>query len=345
MGVEALRKQLILLGFLLVAIGGGSVVVAEKRATVRVGYFPNITHAPAVIGMMDGSFRKGLGSNVKIEPYLFNAGPSAMEALLAGQLDLVYVGPNPAVNSYIKSEGSALRIVAGSCSGGAGLVIRRDVRVNEPEDLRGKRIATPQLGNTQDVAFRNYLTDQKMKPAELGGDVQVMPTSNSNMLLLFQRKEIDGAWTVEPWVSRLIVEGGGKLFLDERQLWEDGRFTTAVLAVSARFLKSNPELVQKWVNTHVDLCLKIADKPDWAMPLVNKEIERATGQSLPDEILKQAWGRLEITCLPLRGSLVKSAQSAYELGFLGNKKPNLSGIYDLTYLNKALKRRGLPAAK
>lgn len=338
-----MRRGLWLLLFILIVINCS--VLAKNDVTVRVGYFPNITHAPAVIGMADGSFQKGLGKNVKIEPYLFNAGPSAMEALLAGQLDLVYVGPNPAVNCYIRSEGSALQIIAGCCSGGAGLVIRKDVQVQDPGDLHGKRIATPQLGNTQDVAFRNYLTDHGMKPSEQGGDVQVMPTSNSNMLLLFQRKEIDGAWTVEPWVSRLIVEGGGKLFVDERQLWDEGRFTTAVLVVSARFLKEHPDLVQKWVNTHVDLCQKINKQPDWAMPIVNKEIERVSGQSIPDEILKQAWGRLEITYLPLRSTLLKSADSAYDLGFLGTQKPNLTGIYNLTFLNKALKSRGLAAVK
>ncbi|HEX2953458.1 MAG TPA: aliphatic sulfonate ABC transporter substrate-binding protein [Bacillota bacterium] len=320
------------------------ITVGARVESIRVGYFPNITHAQAVIGMVEGQFQKGF-DKVKIEPFLFNAGPSAMEALLAGELDIVYVGPNPAVNCYIKSEGTALKIIAGACSGGAGLVVRGDVKIKKPNDLKGKRIATPQLGNTQDVALRAYLLNHKMGYLESGGDVQIMPTSNSNMLLLFQRKEVDAAWTVEPWVSRLIVDGGGRLYLDERELWSGGRFTTAVVVASSRFIREHPDWVRRWLAIHVALSRRIQQDPAWAKRVINKEMERVTGKPMPQSVLDQAWSRLEITYDPLRGSLFKSADQAYKLGFLGNKKPDLRKIYDLSFLKKILLREGLPELK
>ena len=311
-----------------------------KQTRINVGYFPNITHAQAVIGMAEKVYQRKLGKSVRIQTYLFNAGPSAMEALLAGQLDLVYVGPNPAINCYIKSQGKALRIVAGCCSGGAALVARRDVKLNSPCDLRGKRIVTPQLGNTQDVALRAYLASHNMKPTEQGGDVQIFPTANSNMLLLFQRREVDAAWTVEPWVSRLVVESDGKVFLDERELWEKGKFTTSLLVASTRFINENPELVHKFIDTHVEMTLRINADPKWAKNAINKELERITGRPLPKKVIEQAWNRLEFTYEPLRLSLFKSADQAYQLGFLGKKRPNLKNIYDLRFIRQVLKKMG-----
>lgn len=316
--------------------------VGAKRDRIRVGYFPNITHAQAVIGMAEGEFQKCF-KKIKIEPFLFNAGPSAMEALLAGELDIVYVGPNPAVNCYIKSHGVALRIIAGACSGGAGMVIRGDVNVKKARDLQGRRIATPQLGNTQDVALRTYLIDHKMGALESGGNVQIMPTSNSNMLLLFQRKEVDAAWTVEPWVSRLIVEGGGRLYLDERDLWRDGRFTTAIVVASSRFIREHPDWINRWLEIHVFLSRKIRNNPTWAKRVINKEMERVTGKPMPKSVLDQAWSRLEITYDPVRDSLLRSADQAYQLGFLGEKRPDLRGIFNLSYLKAILRRENLPS--
>lgn len=329
-----------LLGVMLTVVFATGVWAKSPVRVLRVGYFPNITHAQAVVGVAESIFQNGLGKNVKLETYLFNAGPSAMEALLAGQLDMVYVGPNPAVNCYMRSNGAALRIVAGCCSGGAGLVTRADVKFEKPCDLRGKRVATPQLGNTQDVALRGYLLDNGMKPSEQGGDVQVMPTANNNMLLLFERKEIDGAWTVEPWVSRLIVEGGGRLALDERSLWKGGRFTTAVLVASNKFIKDRPDLVKRWVAIHVDMTQRIEKDPEWALRVINRELERVTGKPMPETVLNMAWKRLDITYDPIADSLIKSADQAYQLGFI-DQKPNLKGIFELSFLNDVLKKKGL----
>jgi NitT/TauT family transport system substrate-binding protein len=190
--------------------------------TVRLGYFPNITHSQALIGVARGDFQKALGSGVTLDAKQFNAGPSVIEALFANQLDIAYIGPNPAINGYTKSNGEALRIVAGATSGGAALVVRSESNIAKPEDLAGKKLASPQLGNTQDVALRAYLADHGLKTKDKGGTVEVVPTDNPQILDLFKQGQIDGAWVPEPWASRLIVDGGGKLFLDERDMWPQG---------------------------------------------------------------------------------------------------------------------------
>lgn len=330
---------------IMLVLFSGSVAAKRERQVLSVGYFPNITHAPAVIGNAGSYFQEQMGKQVEIKTYLFNAGPSAMEALLAGQLDLVYVGPNPAVNCYIRSNGKALKVVAGCCSGGAALVRRGDVRLTDPGDLRQKRIATPQLGNTQDVALRTYLQQHGLNSVEHGGDVRILPTGNNNLLILFQRNEIDGAWTVEPWVSRLVVEGKGRVFLDERKLWPNRQFTTAIVVASSRLLRERPQLVKKWVRAHVALTRKIQREPDWAMQEINKELQRINGKPLPEKVMNMAWKRLEITYDPLGTTMSRSAQQAYSLGFLGNRRPNLLGLTDLTILNEVLREQGLPKVK
>ncbi len=203
------RFSMIATLILVSAIGCSSPSASGNAVTIRVGYFPNITHAQAVIGIADGTFARALGEAVKIDAKVFNAGPSEIEAMFAGQLDLAYIGPNPAINGYVKSKGAALRIVAGAMSGGAVLVVRGDAGINSAADFRGKKIASPQLGNTQDVALRAWLMKQGFKLIEQGGDTQVIPTANPDILTLFLKKEIDAAWVPEPWGARLVREAGG----------------------------------------------------------------------------------------------------------------------------------------
>ncbi|MBZ5513724.1 MAG: ABC transporter substrate-binding protein, partial [Acidobacteriia bacterium] len=193
------------------------------QVVVRAGHFPNITHSQGVIGQANGWFEKALSPAARVEWKVFNAGPSAIEALFAGALDLTYIGPNPAITGYVRSQGEALRIVAGATSGGAALVVRTDSGIQKPEDFHGKKVASPQLGNTQDVALREWLLAHGLQSREKGGDVQVIPIANPDQLTLFMKKEIDGAWAPEPWASRLINEAGGRLFLDERTLWPNGQ--------------------------------------------------------------------------------------------------------------------------
>src|ERR671910_2144058 len=208
-----------------------------QQKTLRLGYFPNINHAQGVIGIGDGSFQKTLGDNVTLETFVFNAGPSAIESLLAGRLDVTYIGPNPAINGYVVSNGQADRVIAGATSGGASFVVRNDSGINSVQDLGDKKFASPQLGNTQDIALRKYLSDNGFNTIENGGNVTVLPITNADILTTFLKKEIDGAWVPEPWATRLINEAGGKVFLDEKALWPDGKFVTGNLIVRTDYLR------------------------------------------------------------------------------------------------------------
>jgi NitT/TauT family transport system substrate-binding protein len=329
--------------FLLLSLTTLFVIVNSpaKDNTIRIGYFPNITHSQAVIGTARGAFQKSLGENIKVEVKIFNAGPSVIEALFAGELDLAYIGPNPAINGYIKSKGEALRIIAGATSAGAGLVVRKDAGIDKVEDFRGKKIASPQLGNTQDVALRAWLKNNGFILKEHGGDTQVIPLANPDQLTLFLKKEIDGAWTVEPWVSRLIQEGNGKLFLDESSIWPNGDFVTANIIVSKKFLQEHRDLVKKFLSAHIELTEWINNHMVEAKSIINAELKRITGKTLPPEVIDQAFLRLKVTYDPIKTSLLTSAKWAFEQGFLGKTFPDLSGIYDLSILNEILKEKGL----
>lgn len=332
-----------LIGWLLLT-GMGWLALSSGLAgqEMKVGYFPNITHAQAVIGMADGTFHKALGSGVAVKKYIFNAGPSVIEAMMAGHLDLAYIGPNPAINGYIRTQGKLLKIVAGAASGGASLVLRSDLRITSPKQLSGLKLASPQIGNTQDVALRYYLMSHGLKPVQQGGTVHVLPVPNPDQLNLLQRKEIDGAWTVEPWVSRLVAEARGVIYVDERSLWDKGQFVTANIIVSQKFLKNYPGLVKKWLKAHVELTQRIDGDPERYQKMLNRELHAITSASLPENIIKQAFSRFELTWDPAMKTLFISADRAYRLGFLGKDKPHLEKIYDLTLLNQVLKEKRLP---
>jgi NitT/TauT family transport system substrate-binding protein len=313
--------------------------------TIRVGAFPNITHSQAMVGKANGFFERALGPGVKIEWKTFNAGPAAMEALFAGAIDMTYIGPNPAIQGYVRSNGEALRIIAGATSGGASLVVRRDSAIEKPEDFHGRKVASPQQGNTQDVALRAWLLAHGMKSIDKGGDVQVIPMANPDQVTLFLKKELDAAWAPEPWATRLIREGNGRLFLDERDLWPQGQFITCHLIVSTKFLRDNPELVKKWLRAHVELTEWINGHLPEAKKILNLEVRAETGKALPPAELDEAFARLQVTYDPLRSSLITAAKSSFDAGFLGRQMPDLSRLYDLTLLNQVLaetKRKGIP---
>jgi NitT/TauT family transport system substrate-binding protein len=329
------------LGLWLTLIGSGW--AQGSATTIRVGAFPNITHSQAMIGKANGFFEKALGPGVKIEWKTFNAGPAAIEALFAGAIDMTYVGPNPAIQGYVRSNGEALRIVAGATSGGAALVVRADSGIQKPEDFHGKKVASPQQGNTQDVALRAWLLSHGLKSVDKGGDVQVLPMANPDQLTLFLKKELDAAWAPEPWATRLIREGNGRLFLDERDLWPQGQFITCHLIAGTKFLKGNPELVKKWIRAHVDLTDWINNHQAEAKKLLNQQIQTETSKALPPRELDEAFGRLQVTYDPLRASLLTAAKSAFDAGFLGRQMPDLSKLYDLSLLSQVLAEKGKKA--
>lgn len=331
------------LGLSLLLAAAVSAMGQGLPGTIRVGAFPNLSHAQAMVGKANGWFEKTMGPQVKVQWTSFNAGPAAIEALFAGAVDMTYVGPNPAINGFVRSNGEALRVVAGAASGGASLIVRNDSGIQKPEDFHGKRIATPQFGNTQDVALRNWLKNHGMKTNDKGGDVQIVPMANPDQLTLFLRKDLDAAWAPEPWATRLIHEGNGRLFVDERSLWPNGQFVIGLLVVNTKFLRTHPDLVKKWIQANVELTDWINAHPNESKKLLNQQIQSETGKALPPAILDEAFSRLEITYNPLHDALMAAAKEAFDDGFLGRQMPDLSNLYDTSLLNQVLSDKGRKA--
>ena len=304
------------------------------RSELRLGYFANVTHAQALVGLANGEFEKQLGAEVKFVPKLFGSGPAAIEALLANEIDLTYVGPSPAINGFIRSEGQALRVIAGAVHGGAVLVRRSDVVLNRKEDFAGKRFASPQIGNTQDISLRTYLAQMGHLTKERGGSVEVLPVANADILTLFLRKQLDGAWVPEPWGAILVHQAQGVILVDERDLWPDGKFATTLLVASQRFLETRPEWAQRVVNAHVKLTRWIQEHRQDVGAILNQEIAKYTRKRLDETILADALSRLEVTVDPLEASLETFFERARVLGYL--KRGNLQGMLDRRYLEKAL---------
>lgn len=334
-------KRLSLIALGLMALGGCSSPESTPPApaVLRLGYFPNITHAQALIGTSRGDFQQKLGG-VKLETRVFNAGPSLIEALFAGEVDVGYIGPNPAITGFIQSKGEALRIVAGATSGGASLVVRANSGIRAAGDLAGRTVASPQLGNTQDVALRNYVLKNGMQTRENGGTVTVMPMANAQILDAFRAGQVDAAWVPEPWASRLVIEAGGIRLLDERTLWPGGDFVTAHIIASPAYLRRHHEAVKGLLEAHLAITEWSNANPAEAQRLVNAEIQRLTGKKLDDRVMGEAWNRLRLTWDPIASSLFESARSARAAGLL--RDDHLAGIYDLTPINEVLTARGAP---
>jgi NitT/TauT family transport system substrate-binding protein len=313
----------------------------EEKKELKIGYFPNINHAQAVIGIGNGDYKKVLGENIEIKPFVFNAGPSAIEALFAKQVDVSYIGPNPAINGYVISEGKDIRAISGATSGGAVFVVREDAGITSPTDFSNKKFASPQLGNTQDVALRTYLLEHGFKTVENNGNVQILPAKNADILTLFLKKDIDGAWVPEPWGERLIKEANGKLFIDERDLWPDGKFVTGLIVVRTDYLQNNPDVIEKLLKAHVEETELINKNKEEAIKAFNTELKKITGQTIPEDQLRDSLTRLEFTYDPIQQSLYKSADDAFNVGFLGKSKPDISNIFDLNVLNHVLKEKSL----
>jgi NitT/TauT family transport system substrate-binding protein len=331
--------------------------VGNEKKTLRIGYFPNITHSQAVIGLNNGDYQDTLGDNVTVETFRFNAGPSAIESLLADRIDATYIGPNPAINGYLLTGGEDVRVISGASSGGASFVVRNDSGIETVNDLGGKKFASPQLGNTQDVALRKYLIDNGFNTVENGGNVTVLPIANADILTVFLKGEIDGAWVPEPWATRLVQEADGKVFLDEKALWPDGKFVTGNLIVRTDYLRDNPEIIKKLLEAHVDETLwinqklsktndtKVDEKNINELTLAfNEGLKKITGKVYPQDQLKDALSRTEFTYDPLSTSLNKIAADASDLGYINLGSVNdidLESIYDLDLLNEVLTTKGL----
>ena len=314
---------------------------ANDAVSVRLGYFPNVTHAPALVGLDQGLFSGELGAiGATIDPKSFNAGPEAIEAIFAGALDITYIGPNPAVNAFQKSNGQAVQIVAGSTSGGAAFVVQPSI--TSAVDLEGKTVASPQLGGTQDIALRSWLAGQGLKTdTSGGGDVVIKPQANADTLSTFKSGAIVGAWVPAPWDTRLVTEGGGKVLVDEATLWPNGQFATTVILVRTAFLNEHPAAVAAILRAHLAALNSITSNPSAAQASTNKEIETVTGKRLAESLITASWKSLSFTPNPLAETIKKSADEAVVLGL--NKKIDIAPIFNLSLLNALLKTQGQPA--
>ncbi|ANP50900.1 NitT/TauT family transport system substrate-binding protein [Streptomyces griseochromogenes] len=304
---------------------------------VRIGYFPNLTHATALVGDQEGLFQKELGGTA-IKPSTFSAGPSEIEALNAGSIDIGWIGPSPAINGYTKSNCKNLRIIGGSASGGVKLVVNPK-KIKSLKDVKGKKIATPQLGNTQDVAFLNWIADQGWKvDAQSGkGDVSVVRTDNKITPDAYKSGSVDGAWVPEPTASKLVAEGG-KVLLDEASLWPDKKFVITNIVVRQAFLKEHPDVVEAVLRGSVKTNEWINANPEKAKAAANTALKELSGKALPAGVIDPAWKSITFLDDPLASTLSTEAEHAVKAGLLD--KPDLKGIYDLTLLNKVLKADG-----
>lgn len=305
-------------------------------AKIRIGYFANVTHSAALVALQKGYFEKNL-PGVTIETAIFNAGPAAVEALKGDALDITFIGPNPSISGYATTDGELLRIVSGATSGGAQFIVQPDIT---EETLAGKNFATPQLGNTQDVALKDYLTSKGLTYSA-GGDVTITPTDNATTLALFQKGEIDGAWVSEPWASRLVLEGNGKVLVDEATLWKNGQFVTTNIAALTSFLEKYPAAVEGVLKANLQAINYISKHPENAKALVQAQLQKDTGKKLSEEVLNRAFGNLEFTYQPLANTLEKNANGAVEAGVLKLNARGINNIYDLSILNKILAEQGL----
>ena len=332
----------LVLAVTLTACSGSSDATASSTssapAELRLGYFANLTHAAALIGVDKGYFTDQLGGT-KLTTQVFNAGPDEVEALFAGGLDAAYIGPSPTINAYGQSNGDAIRIIAGAASGGAELVVRGGI--NSPADLKGKTLASPQLGNTQDVALRTWLTSQGLKNSVTGGgDVTVAPTANSDIPNLFDAGHLDGAWVPEPYASQLVLQHGGHVLVDEKDLWPGGQFVTTQLIVRTDFLKQHPDTVAELLKAHIQAVQLAQSDPQAAAQAANNELTASGGKALPQDVLDRAWGELTLTWDPIASALKQSAENGVAAGTTQNQV-DLTGIYDLTPLNTILKSQNL----
>ena len=335
----AIVVALVLIGSACSSAAGSS---SGGRIDLRLGYFPNLTHATSIVGDDKGIFTKDLGPKVRLKPTVFTAGPDEVTALFSNALDAAYMGPNPAINAYVKSNGEAIRIISGATSGGAFLVVKPSI--NSAADLKGKTIAAPQLGNTQDVALRSWLKSKGLNTTTAGGgDVKILDQDNAQSLDTFKQGQIDGAWVPEPWASRLVVEGQGKVLVDERDLWPGGKYVTTLLVARTAFLQQHPDVVKNLLKGQIEATDFVNQHTAQAKQVVADGIKALTGKTLAPAVLDRAWPNLTFTVDPIASSLKESATRAGALGFI--KSVDLTGIYDLSLLNQLLEAAGKQAVR
>ena len=294
---------------------------------LRIAYFPNIGHAIPIVGMENGFFQNSLGDQIKIETRVFDSGPQAIESLFANSVDIAYVGPGPAINGFLNSQNNNVKILSGAASGGASFIVHPDSEINSASDFSGKKIAAPQIGNTQDVSLRNYLSENNLRPAEKGGSVIVYNISNPDIYTLFIKGDIDGAWVAEPWATILESELDGKRLFYEEELWPENEFASVLLIGNVNYIEKNKKVIQNFLSAHHETMIWINDNPKDTRIVFNNFLDSHLGQSLSDDVVDIALSNLKITDDPKSDSIFSFAEKADTLGYLGRNGYDLSGIF------------------
>ncbi|WP_316504548.1 ABC transporter substrate-binding protein [Nitrosopumilus sp.] len=299
---------------------------ASHDNEIRIAYFPNIGHAVPIMGIENGFFEKSIGNNTIIETRVFDSGPQVIESLFANSIDVAYVGPGPAINGFLNSNNN-IKILAGSASGGASFIVHPDSEINSISDFDGKKIAAPQIGNTQDVSLRHYLSENGLRPAEKGGSVVVYNISNPDIYTLFVKGDVDGAWVAEPWATILETELDGKRLFHEEELWPDKQFASVLLIANSEYVEKNPQVVSAFLSSHHETVDWINQNPTETRIIFNNFLDSYLGQPLSDDVIDIALSNLEITSDPLHDSVFSFAEKADSLGYLGRNGYDLSGIF------------------
>jgi len=310
----------------------------KNLSEVKIAYFPNITHSQALAQKEDGSLQKAFGNKIKVKWQKFNAGSSEVEAFLAGDVDIGYIGPGPAINGYIKSKGE-MQVIAGGADAAAILVSRNGSNIKSVKDLNGKKVAVPQFGNTQDLNLRILLAENGLKDKTKGGTVEIIQAENSDIKTLLDKGSIDAALVPEPWGSRLIKEVGAKIVLDYDEIWKNGKYPTAVVVARKQFIKDHPDIVEKFLKINVQKTQYIVKNTDKSEDLINKQLKEVTGKDLAKDILNSSFKRIKVTNNPEKGAIIDMANWSLKEGFI-KKKSDLKGMFDFDILNKVLKSQG-----
>ena len=315
-----------------IATIGGS-LDQSSQSKIRVAFFPSISHAVPIVGLENGIFENGIGEQIQIETKLFDSGPQVIESIFARSIDVAYVGPGPTINGFLKSHGKDIRILAGAASGGASFIIQPDSGLESIENFDGKRIASPQISNSQDVSLRYYLASNDLKPVEKGGTVFVLNISNPDIYTLFAKGDIDGAWIPEPWATMLVQELDGVRLFNEEKLWPNEQFASVLLIARTDYLENNPEIIQNWLKSHEETVSWINSNPDQTKSIFESFLKKYMGKSLPTKIIDESFSNLTITSDPIKNSVLTFAERADVLGYLGRTGYNLDGIFYETDLN------------
>jgi len=300
---------------------------------IRVAFFPSIGHIIPIVGLEEKIFEKGIGEEKQIETKLFDSGPQVIESIFSGSIDVAYVGPGPIINGFLKSDGKDIKILSGAASGGASFIIQPNSGLESLENFDGKRIASPQISNSQDVSLRHYLESHGFKSVEKGGTVFVLNISNPDIYTLFAKGDIDGAWVPEPWATILVQELDGIRLFNEEKLWPNEEFASVLLIVRTEYLENNPETIQKWVESHEKTVTWINANPDKSKSLFSSFLIDYMGKSLPTKIIDESFSNITITSDPIKNSVIIFAERADSLGYLGRDGYNLDGIFYNAVLN------------